>query len=78
MCIRDRKTEDNSSDSANQPEQDAAQAAAIDLNGVMPQAAAAGTGIIRRQIRHEKKVLDVYKRQAVSTTNTGGSSFSIS
>ena len=34
----EEKTEDNSSDSANQPEQDAAQAAAIDLNGVMPQA----------------------------------------
>ena len=55
------KTEDNSSDSANQPEQEAAQTAAINLNGVMPQAAAAGTGIIRRQIRHEKKVLTTAK-----------------
>lgn len=60
----EEKTEDNSSDSANQPEQDAAQAAAIDLNGVMPQAAAAGTGIIRRQIRHEKKVLTTAKEKA--------------
>lgn len=58
------KTEDNSSDSANQPEQEAAQTAAIDLNGVMPQAAAAGTGIIRRQIRHEKKVLTTAKEKA--------------
>ena len=58
------KTEDNSSDSANQPEQKAAQTAAIDLNGVMPQAAAAGTGIIRRQIRHEKKVLTTAKEKA--------------
>ena len=57
----EEKTEDNSSDSANQPEQEAAQAAAINLNGVMPQAAAAGTGIIRRQIRHEKKVLTTAK-----------------
>ena len=58
------KTEDNSSDSANQPEQEAAQTAAINLNGVMPQAAAAGTGIIRRQIRHEKKVLTTAKEKA--------------
>ena len=42
----------------------AAQAAAIDLNGVMPQAAAAGAGIIRRQIRHEKKVLTTAKEKA--------------
>ncbi len=53
---------------SNQPEQEAeqeaAQAAAIDLNGVMPQAAAAGTGIIRRQIRHEKKVLTTAKEKA--------------
>ena len=44
--------------------EDTAQAAAIDLNGVMPQAAAAGTGIIRRQIRHEKKVLTTAKEKA--------------
>ena len=60
----EEKTEDNSSDSVNQPEQEAAQAAAIDLNGVMPQAAAAGAGIIRRQIRHEKKVLTTAKEKA--------------
>ena len=64
----EEKTEDNSSDSVNQPEQEAeqeaAQAAAIDLNGVMPQAAAAGAGIIRRQIRHEKKVLVTAKEKA--------------
>ena len=60
----EEKTEDNSSDSVNQPEQEAAQAAAIDLKGVMPQAAAAGAGIIRRQIRHEKKVLVTAKEKA--------------
>ncbi len=60
----EEKTEDNSSDSVNQPEQEAAQAAAIDLNEVMPQAAAAGAGIIRRQIRHEKKVLTTAKEKA--------------
>ena len=58
----EEKTEDNSSDSVNQPEQEAeqeaAQAASIDLNQVMPQAAAAGAGIIRRQIRHREESTD--------------------
>ena len=42
-----------SSDTQNQPEQEVTQVAAEDVNRVMPQAAAAGAGIIRRQIRHE-------------------------
>ncbi|MEI3472105.1 MAG: polysaccharide deacetylase family protein [Blautia faecis] len=53
-----------SSDTQNQPEQEATQAAAEDVNRVMPQAAAAGAGIIRRQIRHEKKVLTTAKEKA--------------
>ena len=48
-----------------QPEQQVTQAAAVDLTGIMPQSAAAGTGIIRRQIRHEKKVLSTAKKMAV-------------
>ena len=54
-----------SSDIQEQPEQQVTQAAAVDLTGVMPQAAAAGAGIIRRQIRHEKKVLTTAKEKAV-------------
>ena len=53
-----------SSDTQNQPEQEVTQAAAEDVNRVMPQAAAAGAGIIRRQIRHEKKVLTTAKEKA--------------
>ncbi len=53
-----------SSNPQNQPEQEATQAAAEDVNRVMPQAAAAGAGIIRRQIRHEKKVLTTAKEKA--------------
>ena len=34
------------------------------INAVMPQAAAAGAGIIRRQVRHEKKVLTAAKEKA--------------
>ena len=49
----------------NEPEQEVTQAAAVDLTGIMPQAAAAGTGIIRRQIRHEKKVLSAAKKMAI-------------
>ena len=48
-----------------EPEQEVTQAAAVDLTGIMPQAAAAGTGIIRRQIRHEKKVLSAAKKMAI-------------
>lgn len=53
-----------SSDTQNQPEQEVTQVAAEDVNRVMPQAAAAGAGIIRRQIRHEKKVLTTAKEKA--------------
>ena len=53
-----------SSDTQNQSEQEVTQAAAEDVNRVMPQAAAAGAGIIRRQIRHEKKVLTTAKEKA--------------
>ena len=53
-----------SSDTQNQPEQEVTQAAAEDVNRVMPQAAAAGAGIIRRQIRNEKKVLTTAKEKA--------------
>ena len=53
-----------SSDTQNQPEQEVTQAAAEDVNRVMPQASAAGAGIIRRQIRHEKKVLTTAKEKA--------------
>lgn len=47
-----------------QSAQEVTQAAAVDLSGVMPQAAAAGAGIIRRQIRHERKVLTTAKAKA--------------
>lgn len=47
-----------------QPEQQITQAAAVDLTGIMPQSAAAGAGIIRRQIRHERKVLNTAKEKA--------------
>lgn len=60
----DGKSTGEASDTQNQPEQEVTQAAAEDVNGVMPQAAIAGAGIIRRQIRHEKKVLTTAKEKA--------------
>ena len=64
-------SDEQGADGTNEP-QDAAQSteasvtpiSAEELGSIMPQASAAGVGIIRRQIRHERKVLTTAKEKA--------------
>lgn len=62
--IEKEENQGEASGNQEQSQQEVTQTAAKDVNGVMPQAAAAGAGIIRRQIRHEKKVLTTAKEKA--------------
>ena len=55
---------DGSQDAAQSTEASVTPISAEELGSIMPQASAAGVGIIRRQIRHERKVLTTAKEKA--------------
>ena len=62
--IEDAAGDDAAGDDTTGDETQSKEISSESINAVMPQAAAAGAGIIRRQVRHEKKVLTAAKEKA--------------